>query len=211
MTAARCTGAILAGGRATRYGGVPKGLEPVAGRRIIDRVAAALRESCDALLLVANAPEAAAWLPGVPVAADVLADAGSVGGIHAALAHAGGPVLAVAWDMPFVPASLLRALRDRSDGVDVVVPESDSRRGVEPLCAWYGPACARAIERRVAEGDRRVIGFYDDVRVARLPAGEVARHGDPAIIFMNVNSPDELELAERHVTTADGRDRRPQA
>ena len=39
----RCTGVVLAGGLATRYGGRPKGLEHVEGVRIIDRVAAALR------------------------------------------------------------------------------------------------------------------------------------------------------------------------
>ena len=55
----RCTGVILAGGGATRYGGRPKGLERVGGRRIIDRVADVLRETTDELLLVANAPDAA--------------------------------------------------------------------------------------------------------------------------------------------------------
>ncbi|MEY4608770.1 MAG: MobA-like transferase domain, partial [Gemmatimonadota bacterium] len=38
-----CTGVILAGGGATRFGGRPKGLEVVAGERIIDRVARGLR------------------------------------------------------------------------------------------------------------------------------------------------------------------------
>ena len=94
------------------------------------------------------------------------------------------------------------------DDADVVVPESDSRRGIEPLCAFYGPACVAAIERRIASGDRRVIGFYDDVRVVRLPATAVAQFGDPALLFMNVNTPEERVLAEAHATTADGgRDR----
>jgi len=110
--------------------------------------------------------------------------------------------------MPFVPSGLLRALRDAGAGADAVVPESDSRRGLEPLSAYYGPACAAAIERRVASGDRRVIAFYDDVHLARIPAAEVARFGDPALLFMNVNTPEERVLAEAHATTADGgRDR----
>ena len=44
-----CTGVILAGGAASRFGGLPKGLERVDGRRIIDRVASALREGSDDL------------------------------------------------------------------------------------------------------------------------------------------------------------------
>ena len=60
---ARCTGVVLAGGQATRYGGKAKGLERVAGVRVIDRVARALGEASDELLLIANDPEGASWLP----------------------------------------------------------------------------------------------------------------------------------------------------
>jgi molybdopterin-guanine dinucleotide biosynthesis protein A len=205
----RCTGVILAGGQATRYGGRPKGLELVGGERVIDRVARALGETTDELLLIANEPSANDWLPGVRVASDLRPGCGSLGGIHAAIAHAGTPALVVAWDMPFVPASLLAALRalGENTGSDAAVPESDSRRGVEPLCAYYTTACIAPIERSLNADDRRVIGFYDYVRVARLPADEVRRHGDPALLFMNVNTPEELALAERHASTipaADG-------
>lgn len=211
MTQGGCTGAILAGGRATRYGGAPKGLEVVGGQRIIDRVATALRACTGDLILVANDPAAAGWMPGVRVVADIIPDAGSLGGIHAALTHARRAVIAVAWDMPFVPVELLRALVAEGEHADVVVPESGSRRGVEPLCAYYGPACVPAIERRLEAGDKRVIGFYDDVRVVHLPAAEVAAFGDPGVMFLNVNSPDELGQAELHVATPDAGGRRAQA
>jgi molybdenum cofactor guanylyltransferase len=208
---ARCTGVILAGGNATRYGGAPKGLVRVGGRRIIDRVAESLRAATDDLLLIANDAAANDWLPGVRRESDVRPGLGSLGGIHAALVHARGPVIVVAWDMPFVAAGLLAALREAGHSADVAVPESGSRRGVEPLCAYYGPACIPAIERRLDADDRRVIGFFDDVRVARLDAEVVARFGDPAVIFMNVNSPDELGMAEEHASAPDGRGDRQKA
>jgi molybdopterin-guanine dinucleotide biosynthesis protein A len=204
----KVTGVILAGGQATRYGGLPKGLERVHGVRIVDRVRSALAPVVDDLLLIANDPSASEWVPGLRCESDVLRDVGSIAGIHAALVHAGGPVLVVAWDMPFVPTALLRVLREAGEAADAAVPESDSRRGLEPLCAFYGPACVPAIEQRVASGDRRVIAFYDDVRLARVPAVEVAAFGDPALLFMNINTPEERVLAEAHATTADGgRDR----
>lgn len=206
-----CTGVILAGGAASRFHGEPKGLERVAGVRIIDRVADALREVTDRLLLVANDPRATEWVPGIPVAGDQLVGQGSLGGIHAALVAAGGPALIVAWDMPFVPASLLRALREAGADGDAVVPESGSKRGLEPLCAWYGSGCIAPIEKRLTAGDRRVIGFYEDIRLVRLPHSEVVRHGDPERMFMNVNTPDELDIAERHASTTDGRHRRQEA
>ncbi|MGH7713792.1 MAG: molybdenum cofactor guanylyltransferase [Gemmatimonadaceae bacterium] len=193
-----CTGVILAGGRASRYGGQPKGLEHVGGQRIIDRVAGALREVVGDLMLIANAPDANAWLPGVRCHADVVLDAGSLGGIHAALSHAGSPVLVIAWDMPFVPAALLRRLLVLGESHDAVVPESESKRGAEPLCAFYSTACLAPIERRLQAGDRRVVSFFDDVQVARVAFEEVQQFGDPAVMFMNVNSPDELALANSY-------------
>ena len=207
---ATCTGVILAGGGATRFGGRPKGLERVGGIRIIDRVAEALQPVTDDLLLIANDPDAGTWRPSLRVAGDVLQNVGSVAGIHAALVHAGGPVLVVAWDMPFVPTDLLRELRDLGDLADAAVPESDSRRGLEPLCAWYSQACIPAIERAVARGDRRIVAFFDDVRLVRLPASKVARHGDPDRIFMNVNTAEELSAAESRASdAAAGRSQRP--
>ncbi|HRQ78653.1 MAG TPA: molybdenum cofactor guanylyltransferase [Gemmatimonadaceae bacterium] len=205
---------ILAGGAASRFGGAPKGLERVDGRRIIDRVAAALRSVTDDLLLVANAPDAPAWLPGVRCVADLRPGEGALGGLHAALAQAERDILLVAWDMPFVSAALLGELRRIGEGgaddshhaltfiadADVVIPESDgSRRGVEPLCAWYAQRCLPAVERCLDAGDRRVIGFHDQVRVQRLPVARVRDFGDPARLFSNVNTREELTaLAERH-------------
>jgi molybdopterin-guanine dinucleotide biosynthesis protein A len=204
-----CTGVILAGGAASRYGGRPKGLERVGGRRVIDRVADALRGATDELLLIANDSAARTWLTEVRVAADVRTNCGSLGGIHAALVRAGQPVLVVAWDMPFVPAALLRMLRDGGSRADAVLPESGSRRGLEPLCAYYSPACVPAIERRLDANDMRVVSFFEDVRVERIPEQVVRQFGDPALLFMNVNTPDDLALAERHA--ADGVHHRPQA
>jgi molybdenum cofactor guanylyltransferase len=206
----RVTGVILAGGQATRYGGRAKGLERVGGRRVIDRVADELAATTDDLLLIANDPAATDWLPGVRTAPDARPGCGSLGGIHAALVHAADTVLVVAWDMPFVPRELLAALRALDADADVAIPESGSRRGVEPLCARYAPSCIAPIERRIGAGDLRVIGFFDEVRVARLDADAVRRFGDPERIFMNVNSPDELALAERYASTTDDRDRRQQ-
>jgi molybdopterin-guanine dinucleotide biosynthesis protein A len=188
---------------------LPKGLERVRGVRIIDRVRAALDPVVDDLLLIANDDAAADWLPDVRCERDVLQDVGSVAGIHAALSHARSAVIVVAWDMPFVPTALLRTLRDAGESADAAVPESDSsRRGLEPLCAYYASACIPAIERRIVSGDRRVIAFYDDIRLARVPIDVVSQFGDPSLLFMNVNTPEERVLAEAHATTAaGGRDR----
>lgn len=194
---------MVAGGGASRYGGVPKGLLEVGGRRILDRVVASLRAATGELpILIANAPDAAGWHPGLVVHPDVVPGLGAVGGILTAT-EAAAPVLCVAWDMPFVPAGLLAALAALLDGADVAAPESGSRRGLEPLCAAYGPACGPAIRAALARHDVRAIAFHGDVRVARLPRAAVLQYGDPDVLFFNVNTPDDLARAEVLCRTRD--------
>jgi|BarGraNGADG00212_1021973.scaffolds.fasta_scaffold03285_4 molybdopterin-guanine dinucleotide biosynthesis protein A len=190
-----CTGAIIAGGRATRFGGVAKGLELVGGVRIIDRVAAALGESCDDLIIVANDATAADWIPGARVVADVRPGMGALGGVHAALANARDTVLVLSWDSPFVPGSLMRALRDAGENADAdaAVPVSNSPLGFEPLCAWYRASCRAAVERHLESGDLRAGGWQGEVTTVRVDASP---WGDPDEIFFNVNSAADLAMAD---------------
>ncbi len=187
----------MAGGVATRFGGRPKGLEIVGGERILDRLVSVFQEALGALpLLVANAPDAASWRPDLRVARDVRPGLGSLGGIYTAVVEAPAPVVCVAWDMPFVTPALVAALAAELDRYDAFLPESDGRRGVEPLCAAYGPACAGAIARSLDAGDLRAIGFHGSVRVGILPLQAVRQLGDPARLFFNVNTADDLAKAD---------------
>ncbi len=195
-------GVIMAGGRNTRYG-AHKALAEVGGERILDRVRAALATVTDEIVIVANEPEVYA-VAGLPLRGDVRPGTGVLGGILTAVlwareaGRAGALVLAC--DMPFVPAALLRDNVARAEGVpapDVVAPGSGGRRGVEPLCAWYGTGCIGAVERSLDRDDRRVVAFFDEVKVDRIPLAEVRRYGDPAVLFLNVNTPEERERAER--------------
>jgi molybdenum cofactor guanylyltransferase len=190
-------GVILAGGGATRFEGRPKGLETVGGRRILDRVADALVEATGAPpLLVANAANAASWRPDLELVGDDQTGLGALGGIYTAVVKGPAPVVVVAWDMPFVPASLLRALARGLDEADACLPSSGGPRGVEPLCAAYGPACRAAIEQSLAEGDLRAIGFHRFLRVSILPIESVSGIVDPALAFFNVNTANDLAEAE---------------
>ena len=191
-------GAIVAGGLATRFGGKPKGLELVAGRRILDRLVDAMLTAFGELpLLVANAPDAGDWRPGLRVVADKVPGLGALGGIYTAVCEAPAPVVLAAWDMPFVTPELLRELAAGLESADACLPASEGPRGVEPLCAAYGPAVRSAIEDALARGDRRAIAFHDSVRVAILNGEKIRSLGDPGRLFFNVNTAEDLERANR--------------
>jgi len=189
-------GAILAGGSASRMQGEPKGLLEVGGRRILDRLVDAFVEALGALpLLVANAPGAADWRTDLRVVSDRRPGLGSLGGLYTAVMEAPAPVVSVAWDMPFVPAALIRELALGLADQDVCLPASEGRRGVEPLCAAYGPGCGPAMADALDRGDLRAIAFHPAVRVGILSEERVRQFGDPARLFFNVNTADELVRA----------------
>lgn len=200
MSGTSVLGVISAGGQSTRFGS-PKALARVGGVRVVDRVAARLADvvGADNVLCIANDPDIGNAI-GLPWRPDVLQDAGALAGVHTALLWAGelgaSGVLLAGCDMPFLDAGLLRDILQHAPSADAVLPSSESRRGVEPLCAWYGTACISAIEDAVARGDARMVGFHSAVRVHRIPLERVREFGDPAQLFMNINSPADLAAAE---------------
>ncbi|HTY79954.1 MAG TPA: molybdenum cofactor guanylyltransferase [Candidatus Bathyarchaeia archaeon] len=189
----KVTGVIQAGGRSVRMGGLPKALMDVGGRRIVERVADVLGQVTDDLLLVTNTPELYAFL-GLPMVGDVFPDGGSLGGIYSGLRAApGDAAFTVACDMPFLSPAVARLVTGRAPEADVVVPRTGPH--YETLHACYGRACLGPMERRLRERQLKITGFWDEVRVLAIPEEEIARVADPAVVFSNVNTPEELERA----------------
>jgi molybdopterin-guanine dinucleotide biosynthesis protein A len=193
----RVTGVIQAGGRSVRMGGRPKGLMELGGRRLIERVLMALTPVVDDVLVVTNTPQLYAFL-GLPMVPDVYPDRGSLGGIYSGLRAAPGQAaLTVACDMPFLHPEVLKLLAERSGEGDVVIPRVDEQ--LETLHAAYGKACLPHIEERLLAGKLKIVGFFESVRVVEITEADVARFRDPRLVFMNVNTPEELDRAREIV------------
>jgi molybdopterin-guanine dinucleotide biosynthesis protein A len=183
-------GLALAGGESQRMGR-DKALLPWAGQDLLGHTLARLAVVVSEVRIVSGL-EARHGERGFPVDTD--AGTGALAGVLAGLSAARGRAgLVLAVDLPLVPSALLERLLERSRGVDAVVPISP--RGAEPLCALYGPACLEPIRRRTERGDLRMTSFWPDVRVLRLEPGELADLGDPELLFLNVNTPRDLERA----------------
>jgi len=190
-----CTGVIQAGGKSTRMGGAPKALAEVGGRTVIERVVAALAPVLDDILIVTNTPDRYAFL-GLPMVPDVFPDHGSLGGIYSGLRAArGATAFTVACDMPFLHPDVVRLVVERAAEADVVVPRVGDQ--LETMHAAYGKACLPHMEERLRAGQLRIVGFFDRVRVLEVPEATVAPIRAPEIVFMNVNTPDELAHARQ--------------
>jgi molybdenum cofactor guanylyltransferase len=195
----RVTGVIQAGGKSTRMGGRPKALMELGGQRIIDRVVQAIRAVTEDVLLVTNTPDlyAALELPMVP---DVFPDHGSLGGIYSGLKAApGDAAFTVACDMPFLMPEVARLVIDRAHEADVVLPKVGDQ--FETLHACYAKSCLVPMESRLREGRLKIVDFFDAVRVLAIAEDDVARLRSPDLVFMNVNTPEDLCRARELLTT----------
>jgi molybdopterin-guanine dinucleotide biosynthesis protein A len=180
--------AIIAGGKAQRLGGQPKGLITIGGRRIVDRQLEALRAVFDRVFLVANDPAPWSDLP-VAIVPDRVPGAGPLAGLDAALAAVDSAVVCVAGDMPFLDPRALALLRDHPPA-QAVVPRVGGRP--DPLFARYDPSCAPVIARALAEGRLKTIALLDELAVAYLEES-ILRGIDPDLRFLtNINTPEDL-------------------
>ncbi len=184
---ADCTGVLVAGGMATRMGGVAKGLLRVEGEAIAARSLRLFREVFAGAMVIANDPAPYAPL-GAPVVQDAIPGKGAPGGLHAALSAAPTEwVFAAACDMPFLARDAILFLAGRRAGADAVLVRAGGR--LEPLHSFWSRACLPAIERLLRGGDP---SFRDLARAVNARIVEEAewRAVDPALrALANVNTP----------------------
>jgi molybdopterin-guanine dinucleotide biosynthesis protein A len=191
-----CVGVLLAGGAASRFGGLPKGLAIVDERRIADRALSALAGATERQIVVSNAAEASKWFPTLPIVADATPGLGPLAGLETALRAADGAgVIVVAWDMPFVTTPLLRGMRAMGEtGAPAVAPTHGNPPTLEPLCAYYSAEALDSCVRLLAAGERRAAALFEALPSAvAIPERLLEAHGDPARLFMSVDSPEQLD------------------
>lgn len=182
------TGVILAGGVSSRMGS-NKALLPYRGGRFIESIHRLLDELFDEVLLVTNTPEQYDFLPCRKVE-DLYPGVGALAGLHAGLQRSRTPyIFAVACDMPYLNPDLISMLAGCRGRSDVVIPHGE--KGPEPLHALYGKGCLPAMERSLQAGRRRIVSFFDEVRVWDVTPAQVAAIDPRYDSFKNINTPDD--------------------
>jgi len=184
-----CTGALVAGGRASRLAGVAKGLLLSEGESILSRsmrlFGALFRET----LLVVNdaAPYGALQ---ARIVADVFPGKGAPGGLHAALAASRTDwVFTAACDMPFLAAGPITWLAARRQGAPAVAVRWQGK--VETLHAFWSRGCLPAVEE-LLRGEEPSLWAIATAVGARIVDEEEWRLVDPqGRSFANANTPDD--------------------
>jgi molybdopterin-guanine dinucleotide biosynthesis protein A len=69
---------------------------------------------------------------------------------------------------------------------------------LQPLCAVYSQVCREPIRHKIAAGQLKITGFFDQVRVRVIEGELLARYDPDDRLFFNANTPEEYERA-RHM------------
>jgi molybdenum cofactor guanylyltransferase len=189
-------GAIIAGGKSTRMGGREKAFLVLDGVTLIERVASRIGFQVDEVVINANGdPSRFAVLPHV-VIADLLPDiATPLAGVHAALCFGAedsyDAVLTVPSDAPLVPLDLVMKLQQVGEETGAAYARSGGQDHY--LTGLWTTAMAKPLERLILKHKlRRVQDFC-----VKAKAQRAVWDTQPYDPFLNINTPEDLALAEQ--------------
>lgn len=178
---------VLVGGRSRRMGASKVAL-------FLRRIAAAARPVFEEVIAVHR-------VDGAPVAIRTIFEEphegdGALFGIARALRDARGKCFILAVDYPLVTSELLHHLASRfaASAAPLLVPEWGGRP--QPLCAGWDASLLTLVERRLAAGALAIHHLIAEVGAEMIPEADLRTRfgGEP---LMNVNTPEELQAAER--------------
>jgi molybdopterin-guanine dinucleotide biosynthesis protein A len=178
---------ILAGGKATRLGGIAKHEIVVDGISIFERQVSILRPRTREILV--SSPRD---IPGYRTVRDAIEGAGPLAGIAAGLAACTTRwLLVVAGDMPYITGELVDRLVDSTDEVaepiDIVGVKSPSGLP-EPLLCVLNRRIRPVVEARIAARRFKASGlFTDEGLTVRWVRDQVT-----ADALRNINAPEDL-------------------
>lgn len=180
----RWSGAILAGGRSSRFG-QDKALYVYRGKPLITWVMDSMAGASERMV-IANRP-----YPGLAVYPDLWRGGDTLSGLHSALAHAQEDWVAVAaCDQPFLSQEFWQFMLEQTcpEAEAVVAAWGDF---FEPLGALYHKALEPEVLRRLLAGELKMQSLFRSISMVALDKEMLEARFGP-YLFLNANRPQDL-------------------
>ena len=184
---------ILAGGRATRMGGVDKGLILLQNKPLIQHVISRLQPQVDEILINANREIARYETFGLKVLQDENQDfAGPLAGILLGLKHAKHElVLSVPCDSPLLPLDLVGRLYNgmAESLMDIAVVSCDGN--AHPVFCLMKKSVLPSLVDFLDAGERKVSAWQKSQQYCEVDFSDCNE------AFVNLNTPEDLASLEQ--------------
>jgi len=168
---------LFVGGKARRFGGIAKGwLQTPEGTSIVERTIALSRQALPDAPLVLVGDASAYEKLGLEAIADAPPGIGPLGGLSALLTESerrgSRTALALACDMPFLSAELIRRLCEHAPEAPVLAPRPPGQPWYA-LTARYAVGVLPVFRAMIAEGEHKLQRLFERVPgAAVLPLSE---------------------------------------
>jgi len=187
------SGAILAGGKATRLDGIEKGLLKIKGETIIEHTLRMLKPLVDEVFIITNDSKPYSFL-NIPIFPDKMPGLGPLQGIATALSQSSYKrTFIVPCDMPFITEPSIQTLITYDQEAEVIIPRS--QKGFEPLFAIYSISCLPKILETLRSKKRRVIDIIPKIKTAFVPSDFFEDS-----LWCNINKPDDLDKIKAYLS-----------
>nr|WP_156126924.1 molybdenum cofactor guanylyltransferase MobA [Leclercia adecarboxylata] len=186
------TGVVLAGGKASRMGGVDKGLQELNGIPLWQHVAQRLSKQVSSLAISANKNLAVYQASGYPVYPDLLADfPGPLAGMLSVMQQCDAEwFLFCPCDTPFIPDYLAERFVQQREAAAVVWAHDGERD--HPTIALMHRRLMPELQNYLAAGERRVMVFI------RQAGGHPVDFSEMKQAFININTLEQIDTMQRH-------------
>lgn len=185
-------------------GGGDKGLRLVAGRPLLAHVIERLAPQVSDIILNASGAPGRFTGFGLPVVPDTLPGrlgplAGVLAGMDRAAAQGTDAIVTVAADTPFFPHDLVTRLFEAAapSGLALAATRAEGRLWHHPTFGLWPVSLREDLRRALGQGQRKTILWAE-----RHGAGTAEFSTTPFDPFFNINTPEDLQMAERLVGQA---------
>ena len=198
-------GVVLAGGLATRLGGVDKVLLSLGAQQILDVILERFVSQVDCLVINANGDPSRFNNYDYPVIADTLDGylgplAGVLAAMHCAKEKDKKFVASVAGDTPFFPRNFVNKclLTIQQDGTSIGLAASyNEQRQIwmrQPTFGLWDVSLASVLECALINGVRKIVGWTDTIGCSSVRFSRDENGYDP---FFNVNTLHDLMVVQQ--------------
>ena len=183
---------ILAGGQGSRLGGLDKGLLKLNKRPLIQHVIHRIQPQVSNIIISANRHIDAYSNFGFDVYEDDIPNfAGPLAGILKALQHCQSEwLLIVPSDSPFIPDDLVQRLSENVANNKIAIPHDG--KYLHPTFALAHKSLTSSLKEFLQQGERKARVWMQQQEHT------IVDFSDQANAFMNINTEDDLNNAEKH-------------
>jgi molybdenum cofactor guanylyltransferase len=186
---------ILSGGRATRMGGIDKGLVSFHGKHLVQHVIERVQPQVCEIFINANRELPAYHSLGLPVFTDKHADfIGPLAGFYIGLTQAKHPyLLTVPCDVPHLPGDTANRLYQSLNDVHADIAVAKSNGHTHPVISLCRTSVLSSLITAIQKGERKVSAWQKSLNYIEV------NFDDCGEAFINLNTLADISQLENHV------------